>query len=300
MYSKRKPFVKWAGGKYNLSDKILGIAEKYIDIENIDTYIEPFVGGGGMLFSISNKYSFDKIIISDINKELINTYIQIRDKLEEVISNLSEIEFNYNSLDTIDEKKDFYYKLRDDFNNNIEKNIIDTWQASLFISLNKLDFNGLYRVNSKGLFNVPFGQRKKANIFEIENLKSVSDFLKNIEIYNMDYTECIKYVDNNSLVYFDSPYRPLPGSNSFTTYTKSSFNDKNQKELSKVCNEVISLGGKFILSNSDPKQIDENDNFFDDLYKDYFINRIEASRNIGANSSSRGNVSEIVVVGKEI
>ena len=298
MIEETRPFVKWAGGKYNLSEVIINESSDLINFDNFNTYIDPFVGGGGMFFSIIKKFSFDRLIISDINEELINVYIQIRDNLNELVSFLNKIQNEYNYFISMDEKKDYYYQLRTKFNENISKGNLNAFHASLFIALNKLDFNGLYRVNLKGLFNVPFGKRITANLYDIENLKSVSSVLKRTEIYVQDYKKCIDLVDEKSLVYFDSPYRPLPGSSSFTSYTKSDFNDDDQKELAVIANRVRLKGGTFILSNSDPKQTNKKDNFFDELYDDCIIKRISASRNIGANSKSRGNVSEILVIGK--
>lgn len=295
-----KPFVKWAGGKYNLSKTIIDASKELVDFQNFDTYIDPFVGGGGMFFSIAKKYTFNKIIISDINKELINTYIQIRDNLTELVERLSEIQNKYNSLSSLDKKSEYYYKIRKKFNNGIKQNKQDVIQASLFIALNKLDFNGLYRVNSKGLFNVPFGQKNKVTLFDLDNLKQIKQVLLRAEIYVQDYKECLEYVDSKSLVYFDSPYRPLPNTNSFTSYTKSDFNDEDQTQLAELSRKVKQKGGTFILSNSDPKQVDKNDNFFDDLYSDCIIKRIIAPRVIGSNAKSRGKVSEILVIGKGI
>lgn len=293
-----KPFIKWAGGKYKLADTIITEAEKHIDFTRFERYIDPFVGGGGMYFAFANRIEFKELFISDINEELINVYMQIKENFTELIFLLDKIELEYNSLVTIEDKKKYYYSLRELFNKNIEEKKLNVEQASIFIALNKLDFNGLYRVNSKGFFNVPFGQKRLANLYELENLQNVKKLLEKTNIYRMDYRDCIKYVNNKSLVYFDSPYRPLPGSKSFTSYTESDFNDEDQKELAKFSNLVIEKGGTFLLSNSDPKHTDDSDNFFDDLYNKFVIERISAQRNIGAQSKSRGKVSEILVIGK--
>lgn len=293
-----KPFVKWAGGKYRLADTILKVLNKNINIDKYDTYVEPFVGGGGMFFAICEQKRFDNVVLSDINAELINVYIQIQNNLSNLIEELNYIEDEFNSLITNDAKKEFYYELRENYNQTITNEESDVYQASLFIALNKLGFNGLYRVNRKGLFNVPFGQKKNANLYDLENLESASYLLQDVDILVSDFRNSTNYVDERTLVYFDSPYRPLPGSPSFTSYAKSDFNDDDQIALAEVAKKVIDLGGAFFLSNSDPTQVDPDDTFFEDLYADYKIEKISAQRLIGAKSSSRGTVSEIVVLGE--
>lgn len=292
-----KPIVKWAGGKYKLSETIISEALEHISIDSFNAYVDPFIGGGGMFFSLTNKYDFNKKVISDINPQLINMYKQVQNNHEELIKELSIIEDAFNELLSDELKKDFYLNLRKEFNEGIENEKESLNQAVLFIALNKLGFNGLYRVNRKGLFNVPFGQKKKANLFDKDNITAMSELLKDTEILVSDYKNMGTYAGQDTLYYFDSPYRPLPNSPSFTSYAKSSFNDESQEELAATCKMIFDKGSSFILSNSDPKQIDENDNFFDDLYSDFIIKRINARRAIGATAARRGLVSEILVLG---
>lgn len=292
-----KPVVKWAGGKFKLSKTIIEESENTIDFNSYRTYIEPFVGGGGMFFSVISQYDFDEKIISDINPQLINMYRQIKSSPRELIENLETIEQDFNQHENDEKKKEFYYDLRNAFNQGITENEFNVKQASNFIALNKLGFNGLYRVNRKGLFNVPFGQKKKANIYSESNIIAVSEVLQDTEILLMDYKDTVKYSTDKSLFYIDSPYRPLPNTASFTSYSKSEFNDNSQKELAEFCKTLYSNGSDFVLSNSDPKQTDETDDFFDDLYSNFLVKRITARRAIGATAARRGLVSEILVLG---
>lgn len=292
-----KPAVKWAGGKYKLSNTIIETANTEIEFQKYDTYIEPFVGGGGMFLSMNNKFDFKRKIISDVNPELINMYLQIKNNVQALIGELIEFENEFNSLPSDEAKKEYYLNLRKKFNSNIDDEAQTVNQAAIFIGLNKLGFNGLYRVNRKGHFNVPFGQKKTANLFDHDNIIKLSEVLKNTEIYLSDYKKMIDFATSKTLFYFDSPYRPLPNSPSFTAYAKSEFNDDNQKELAEMCQKLYKKGGSFILSNSDPKQIDSEDNFFDNLYSDFIIKRISARRAIGATAARRGMVSEILVLG---
>lgn len=291
-----KPFVKWAGGKYKLSSTIIEYSKKRLDFDEYDTYIEPFVGGGGMFFAMASQYNFKNKIISDYNLQLINTYRVIKSNLDELIIQLDSIQDNFNSLSSMDEKKDYYLQLRQTFNNILKSEDI-ILQSSLLIALNKLGFNGLYRVNGKGEFNVPFGQKKVANLYSKNNLENVSQILQDTEIYHLDFRKTIDLVTDKSLVYIDSPYRPLPGTQAFK-YQKSDFNDEEQIELANYCKEIHQKGAAFILSNSDPVQVDPEDLFFDELYSEFEINRIGAWRSIGATASRRGMVSEILVIGK--
>lgn len=292
-----KPVIKWAGGKYKLSKIILEVSEQKFDFSKFDSYIEPFIGGGGMFFAMTNKYEFKKKIISDINPELINMYIQIRDDNQLLVEALKNIENEFNSLEDSEAKKGYYLNLRNEFNKGIDLEEYSIKQASLFIAINKLGFNGLYRVNRYGHFNVPFGQKKVASLVDEDNFKRVSEILADTEIVIADFKTSVKYANEKALYYFDSPYRPLPNSPSFTSYAKSEFNDESQRELAEVCKKIVDKGGKFILSNSDPVQVDPNDTFFDDLYLDFDIERIQARRAIGATAARRGMVSEILVTG---
>ena len=289
-----KPFIKWVGGKGQLLSEI----NKLYPVElgkNINKYAEIFVGGGAVLFDILSKYKLDEVYISDKNLELINTYKSIRDDVGILIKLLKEMEEQYTSLNN-ENRKLYYYEKRREYNNlkiNIEENNIE--KAVLFIFLNKTCFNGLYRVNKKGEFNVPMGAYKKPKICDEENLKNVSLTLRNVKIVYADYRESEKFIDDKTFVYIDPPYRPLNITSSFTSYTENDFNDKEQIELAEYINVLNKKGAKIVISNSDPKNNDIDDNFFDKLYKNYNINRVKATRMLNSNASLRGVINELLI-----
>ena len=289
-----KPFIKWVGGKGQLLSEI----NKLYPVElgkNINKYAEIFVGGGAVLFDILSKYKLDEVYISDKNLELINTYKSIRDDVGILIKLLKEMEEQYTSLNN-ENRKLYYYEKRREYNNlkiNIEENNIE--KAVLFIFLNKTCFNGLYRVNKKGEFNVPMGAYKKPKICDKENLKNVSLTLRNVKIVYADYRESEKFIDDKTFVYIDPPYRPLNITSSFTSYTENDFSDKEQIELAEYINVLNKKGAKIVISNSDPKNNDIDDNFFDKLYKNYNINRVKATRMLNSNASLRGAINELLI-----
>lgn len=289
-----KPFLKWAGGKGQLLKEI----EKYYPFENekITKYAEPFVGGGAVLFDILNKYDLQEIYISDINKELINTYDIICNDIEILIEMLFSLQSEFIKLDT-DKRKLYYISKRERFNAlkiNINKDI-DIEKAALMIFLNKTCFNGLYRVNKKGFFNVPMGAYKNPMICDENNLRAVSEKLQKINIICEDYKKSDAFIDKHTFVYFDPPYRPLTSTASFTAYTESLFDDEKQIELANFVDKMHKKGAKIMISNSDPKNSDLKDNFFDELYKMYNIKRVQAKRAINCNSESRGKISELII-----
>ncbi|WP_341484953.1 Dam family site-specific DNA-(adenine-N6)-methyltransferase [Clostridium saudiense] len=302
MISKEaKPFLKWAGGKAKL---IPIFEERYpVELQNgeIDTYIEPFIGGGAVLLSIISKYNFNKIVINDINSELTLTYKVIREYPDKLISILDKMQEEYNCLDSLEEKQEFFYGVREKFNQskgNINYEKIDDKSiehAASMIFLNKSCFNGLYRENKKGGFNVPFGKKEKLNCYDKENIMAVSEKLKNAIILNGDFEKVMDYVNNHTFVYMDPPYRPLNATSNFNDYSKEPFNDDTQIRLSKFYKELNKKGAKLMESNSDPKNTDENDEFFDELYSDYKVERIYAARSINSKGTGRGKVSEILI-----
>ena len=289
-----KPFIKWVGGKGQLLPEI----NKLYPIElgkNINKYAEIFLGGGAVLFDILSKYKLDEVYISDKNLELINTYKSIRDNVDILIKSLKEMEEQYIPLNNED-RKIYYYEKREEYNSlkiNSEVNNIE--KAILFIFLNKTCFNGLYRVNKKGKFNVPMGAYKKPKICDEENLKNVSLTLRNVKIVYADYRESEKFIDDKTFVYIDPPYRPLNITSSFTSYTENDFNDKEQIELAEYINVLNKKGVKIVISNSDPKNNNTDDNFFDELYKNYNINRVKATRMLNSNASLRGAINELLI-----
>ena len=286
-----KPFVKWVGGKSQLLEEI---RKKYP--QKIERYCEPFVGGGAVLFDILQKFQPKEVLINDINKELINTYLQVKNHCEELINQLNELQTQYKKLGQEDRKVLFYekrtryntLKVNGDELENLEK-------ATLFIFLNKTCFNGLYRVNSKGLFNVPFNNAKNPLICDAENLRLCSQVLQNVILKTGDYKECESFIDEKTFVYIDPPYRPLTQTSAFTSYSENQFLDKEQIELAQFIDNIAKKGSTILASNSDPKNSNEEDNFFDNLYSNFEIERVSASRMINANPEKRGAISELLI-----
>lgn len=288
-FSTVKPFIKWAGGKSQLLDMI---REKYP--ETIEKYCEPFVGGGAVLLDVLANFQPKEVLINDINPELVNTYIHIRNNAESVIALLSEMQTIFWKMNS-DERKAYFYSKRNRFNELILQSADTVEKAALFIFLNKTCFNGLYRVNGEGLYNVPMGSYKNPPICDADNIRLISGLLQNVEIKCGDYSECFDFIDTNTFVYIDPPYRPLTETASFTSYSKNEFGDKEQIELGKFIDEISEKGTKVVASNSDPKNIDENDNFFDDLYANFLINRISAKRMINSKGNGRSSIRELLI-----
>ncbi|MFA6729533.1 MAG: DNA adenine methylase [Eubacteriales bacterium] len=289
-----KPFVKWAGGKGQLLPKIRKAYPAGLGVD-ITKYAEPFVGGGAVLFDILSNYNgITDVYISDINAELINTYIMIRDRAAPLIKRLAILKNEFMGSDC---RKEYYYQKREEFNalktnGDIEENLE---KAALLIFFNKTCFNGLYRVNRKGEFNVPMGSYKNPTICDEENIEKVSSLLQKVEIVCGDYKYSENFIDKNTFVYFDPPYRPLSETASFTSYTEDGFSDTKQKELAKFIKLLTNKGAKIVLSNSDPKNSDKQDDFFDELYSTYNINRVQATRMINSNSALRGKINELII-----
>ncbi|MDR1946218.1 MAG: Dam family site-specific DNA-(adenine-N6)-methyltransferase [Desulfovibrio sp.] len=288
-----RPFVKWAGGKGQILEEIRRKYPAELG-KKITKYAEPFVGGGAVLFDVLNKYAISEAYISDINRELIIAYTTIRDNVEELIRILNNIEQKYISADE-EKRKILYYASRDRFNSLKLKHDNGIEISSLFIFLNKTCFNGLYRVNYSGLFNVPQGSYKNPLICDKENLRIISGKLKRVEIICEDYQLSRQFIDNKTFAYFDPPYRPLSITSSFTAYTKDGFSDKEQVELAKFIDEMSYRGACVVASNSDPKNLNSDDNFFDKLYQNHSIFRISATRAINAVSSGRGQIKELLI-----
>lgn len=286
-----KPFIKWVGGKSQLLEEI---RKKYP--QKIEKYCEPFVGGGAVLFDILQKFQPKEVLINDINKELINTYLQVKNHCEELINQLNELQTQYKKLGQEDRKVLFYekrtrynaLKVNGDDLENLEK-------ATLFIFLNKTCFNGLYRVNSKGLFNVPFNNAKNPLICDAENLRLCSQVLQNVILKTGDYKECESFIDEKTFVYIDPPYRPLTQTSAFTSYSENQFLDKEQIELAQFIDNIAKKGSTILASNSDPKNSNEEDNFFDNLYSNFEIERVSASRMVNANPEKRGAINELLI-----
>ena len=269
-----KPFVKWAGGKRQILDKL----KEYVPVE-YNTYYEPFVGGGALLFELAPKHA----VINDLNKELMNTYKVLCD--EEKFKKMCRVLNNYEA----NHSEEFYYEIRNkDRNKNTYNKLSDYTRAARTIYLNKACFNGLYRVNSKGEFNVPYGKKTKVNTYDGNNLITVSNYLtmNDIKILNVDYKEALKTAKKGDFVYIDPPYDSDTAI--FTNYTETGFNKDSQRELAFVFKELSDKGVFVMLSNY-------NTTLIQDLYKGYHIHLIEAKRNINANAKKRGSVFEVII-----
>lgn len=288
-----KPFIKWVGGKGQLIEQLTNLLPKDFRCWKDTTYIEPFVGGGAMLFYMLQHFpNIKHAVINDINTDLTTCYQTIRDNAEELILSLKDIEEYYLSIKEEEERKSFFMSVREQYN---QKNLAPVDNTTKFIFLNRTCFNGLYRVNKSGLFNVPFGKYKNPKICDPQTIRKDSELLQRVEILNGDFEETFNYAKGNTLFYFDPPYRPLSDTSSFNDYTKESFNDDAQIRLKEYCDRINNAGYSFMLSNSDCKGKTESDNFFDVLYKDYRIERVWASRSINANPNKRGKLTEILV-----
>lgn len=287
-----KPFVKWVGGKTQLLKDIKKSLPHDLSEKKGVTYVEPFVGGGAVLFWILQEFpNITKAVINDINAELICTYQVVKSDVENLIIELSKLQTEYLSLDESARKEYFLYQ-RNRFN---KKQCSNIETAALFIFLNRTCFNGLYRVNTKGHFNVPHGKYSNPKICDEETLRADSAILQRVEILCGDFSQTGKYAGENVLFYFDPPYRPLTATAAFTSYSKDGFDDIEQLRLRNFCNEIAKHKSLFLASNSDPQNVDNNDFFFEHLYKMFSIKRVSATRMINSKGNGRGAISEIMI-----
>ena len=299
MQNKIKPFVKWGRGKGSLLNQL----EKFYPLElqngKIDCYIEPFVGGGAVLIDILQSYKVKEVYAFDINLELINSYNVIKNHVDELIANLKLLEREYLCMEK-ENRKEYFYKIRKNYNvHKLAKDEMSVQKAVEFIFLNRTCFNGLYRVNKKGDFNVPMGNYKNPTICDEENLRGLSNLIKNVNFQYGDYRTSEKYIKKNTFVYFDPPYRPLNVTSGFTSYTKEDFDDEDQKELASYYRELNKNNVKVMLSNSNPKNTNKDDFFFENIYGGFYINKVYAKRMINANSKGRGEISELLITNYE-
>jgi DNA adenine methylase len=288
-----KPFLKWAGGKTQLISDI----EKALPIDfHIKKYafIEPFVGSGAILFWVLNNFpKLKKAVINDINADLINTYKVISGKPKDLISILEVLQNEYHHLSNDEEaQKEYYYKIRELYNTRTAPL---TDQAAFFIFLNKSGFNGIYRVNKNNLYNVPKGSSRKPPICSKENLLLVSEALQKVEILCGDFEKTIHNASTNSFFYFDPPYKPLSNTSSFNSYASDEFSDEEQIRLRNFCLKLDRKGYKWMLSNSDVKGKNPSDNFFDEIYSDFSINRVMARRSLNSDGTKRGKLTELLI-----
>jgi DNA adenine methylase len=291
-----KPFLKWAGGKTQLLSQIQTLYPPDLIHGTLTNYVEPFIGGGAVFFDVVQKYGISSAFLYDINPALIIVYTTIKKDLEKLIEKLIDFSEKYKILDE-NQRKDYFYQIRDQY--NIQRQTFnEEWitRTAQLIFLNRTCFNGLFRLNKQGDFNVPYGRYKNPKIVDEQNLTAVSHLLQIAEIKLGDFQQCQDHINSKTFVYFDPPYRPLNATARFTAYSTFSFDDKQQRRLGKFFAEMNELtNAKMMLSNSDPKNEDPNDNFFDVLYQDFTIHRVAAKRMINSNAKRRGTISEIIV-----
>lgn len=296
-----KPFLKWVGGKTQLIDQLDSYVPSGLQDGTIDTYIEPFVGGGSFFFHIAQKYPVKRLIIADSNQDLILAYWTIKERASDLIERLQSMKAKYLSLDEAEREK-HYYQIRKTFNDR--KALIDMQSFSVewiertaqLIFLNKTCFNGLFRVNAAGLFNVAFGKYDNPKICDPDNLLAVSRILQGAQILLGDFTCVREHLDSKAFAYLDPPYRPLTATSNFTGYSSSTFTAEDQIRLASFCRESTEIGCRLMISNSDPNNIDSTDTYFQDNYPGYRIERALANRMVNCKADRRGKISELIIM----
>ena len=295
--NKAKPFIKWAGGKGQLLSQLEALLPADFNNWKDVTYVEPFVGGGAMLFHMLQTHpGITRAIINDINPNLTTCYRVVRERPTELIGCLLDMQARYYACATQEERQTMFIEQRNHYNT---ASLDDVENAALFIFLNRTCFNGLYRVNSKGKFNVPHGRYLHPLICDEVTIRADSELLQRVEILTGDFEATLTDAGSRMLYYIDPPYRPLSSTSNFTDYAKEAFDDNEQRRLKRFCDKLNDRGAAFMLSNSDCLASDCADRFFDDLYADYRIERVTASRNINSNPLKRGKLTEIVVANYE-
>lgn len=297
---RAKPFLKWAGGKSQLLEQFELFFPRELKNGSIKNYYEPFIGGGAVFFHVVQKYNIKSIYISDLNPELILVYKVI----QRDVGHLTEILNSYAKRylrRSVEERKKYFYSMRSTYNKFRElarnKKYSYDWvaRAAQMIFLNKTCYNGLYRVNRQGEFNVPFGNYKNPQIIDEHNLRAVSKLLSYTTIEVNDFTSVKKDSNHDSFVYFDPPYRPISKTSKFTSYSTNEFDDNQQRRLAELFANLSEQGFYLMLSNSDPKNEDPKDNFFEIIYNGFKIDRVRATRMINCHASKRGRINELVI-----
>lgn len=304
-HAAAKPFLKWAGGKGRLLPQLDRHFPTALKTGQIDRYVEPFVGSGAVFLYVAQTYSVSEFWIADVNPELVLAYRTIREAVEATIARLQALETAYLRRD-VASRKAFYYHVRSQF--NAGRALVDPSgdftqfgdrgidRTVQLIFLNRTCFNGLFRVNSRGEFNVPAGRYKNPRICHADNLRRVSDILQRTTIHQGDFQTCADWVGDRSFVYFDPPYKPLSKTANFIEYASGKFDDGEQLRLRDFYRQLDRRGAKLMLSNSDPTNADAGDRFFDLAYADYRIERVRAARNINSNAAKRGDVREVLIL----
>ncbi|MCB9136439.1 MAG: DNA adenine methylase [Anaerolineales bacterium] len=302
-HPKARPFLKWAGGKTQLLDAIRSRLPAELETGAVTRYIEPFAGSGAVFFHLAGHYPLAELYLFDRNEELILAYRALKTRCTDVVDRLRDLQTDYYQLPSEDQKI-FYYNLRRAFNETKDHVDFETDRPGLaavkrtaqLIFLNRTCYNGLFRVNSKGGFNVPFGSYKNPTICDADNLNAVGEVLQRAKIFWGDFETCRTYVTPQTFLYFDPPYRPLNKTSSFTAYAAQPFADAEQQRLAAFYRSLHAAGAKLMLSNSDPHNENPDDNFFDDLYTGFTIHRVPATRMINSKPEGRGPIHELLIV----
>ncbi|MBN1348349.1 Dam family site-specific DNA-(adenine-N6)-methyltransferase [candidate division KSB1 bacterium] len=298
--SRAKPFLKWAGGKSQLLNAFVTYYPAELAHGSITNYFEPFLGAGAVFFYLAQKYRFKSAFLSDVNEELIVVFKVVQEQVEPLIEELDRFSRGFFKLDPPARKARFY-EIREQYNSNRRrvsfKQFRRYWilRAAQFIFLNKTCYNGLFRVNRDGLFNVPFGRYRNPCIVDADNLRNASRALGIAEITVADFEAIGSSTQEDAFIYYDPPYKPISRTARFTSYSRHNFDDHQQVRLAEFFKEMDRKGVKQMLSNSDPRNVDPDDGFFDELYAPFNIYRIPANRAINSDARKRGNINELVI-----
>lgn len=287
-----KPFLKWAGGKSQLWPIIQDSLPSELTAGAL-TYVEPFIGGGAILIRLLANYpAIQQAILNDINPDLYQAYQTTRQQPEELIQALWLLQNSYDDLGTEIERRIWFDEARLEFN---RRDLGPLRNTALLIALNKTCFNGLYRVNSKGKFNVPFGRYERPRICDPQTIRASSHLLQRVTILQGDFSQTLRQVRGRAFFYMDPPYKPLSATANFNSYASEVFNDASQQRLAAFCQELDAAGHLWLLSNSDMRNTDQENSYFDDLYRDYHIQRVQAKRAINSVGNKRGAVDELLI-----
>ena len=279
---KLKPLVKWAGGKRQLLSKLIEkLPAKW------KNYYEPFVGGGALLVELYNRNLLKKAIISDLNKDLINLYNVVKYKPYDLIEALKDTKFK-NDRETYIQLRERFNEIRDSHDNEVEC-------AALFIYLNRHGYNGLWRVNKEGKFNVPFGKYKNPSMPDDDLILEFSKMLQNVEILNEDFEHAVRTAESGDFIYFDPPYLPISKTSNFTDYTSEGFDIEEQKRLARLCKELSDRRVYIMVSNSDTSEITK----LYEKYDDFYIYRVTSNRLINSKTDRRKGAREVIITNYE-
>lgn len=303
--AEARPFLKWAGGKGQLLAQLAACFPAELARGELRRYAEPFLGGGALFLTVAQHYPIEAAWLSDANPELALVYRVVQRDVEALIDQLAGLERRYLAGDD-DARRAAFYAVRDAYNQDrgaiARACYAPQWvtRAAQMIFLNKTCFNGLYRLNRRGEFNVPFGRYRRPVICAAENLRRVAALLQRAEIACAPFTACAGWVDAGTFVYFDPPYRPLSATARFTAYAAHKFDDEDQIELARFFAHLHdTTGAKLMLSNSDPANVNPADDFFARHYGRFHLRRVWANRMINVQPDKRGKISELVITNYE-